>query len=294
MRHCRNPFAAARAARKSVLTQISIGCLLAGAALAVAQPADLSLSPQQAQSLVASALANELRAAQDPSHPMRYTLHKVSPRFTSTKQIVETRDGEVARLIAVFDKPLSPAAEQQEQTRLNALASNPGLQRHRKQSEDADTARALKVLRALPDAFIYQYAGPVPAPEGTLEKYTFKPNPEFTAPDLETTALSQMSGEILIDATKERVAHLEGHLDQDVDFGWGILGRLYKGGWIAIEQANVGGDQWRTVRFQMQMTGRVFFKTRTFDTIEDETGFSPVPQGLDYQKAIEMLEADQK
>jgi hypothetical protein len=39
----------------------------------------------------------------------------------------------------------------------------------------------------------------------------------------------------------------------------------------------------------MQMSGRVVFKTRVFDTSEDESGFTPVPQGMGYQQAIQML-----
>jgi hypothetical protein len=267
-------------------------CLLLCASLALAQPATGSLSPVEAQALVDRALANELRAAQDSSHPMRYVLHKVTSHLTSTKQIIETKDGEVARLTLVFDKPLSPAAEQQEEARLDALSSNPGQQHHRKQSEDADTVRALKVLRALPYAFTYQYAGPADSTSGTIQKFTFKPNPSFSAPDLETTALSQMSGQILIDAANDRVTRLEGHLDHDVDFGWGILGRLNKGGWIRIDQAGVGGNRWRTVHFQMEMSGRVVFKTRVFDTTEDESGFMPVPLKMSYVQAIQMLRAD--
>lgn len=289
-----NRTAALAAASGSVLRLIPLVCLLAGVTLAAAQPAAGSLSTAEAQALVGRALANELRTAQDSSHPMRYVLHKTTPRLTSTKQIVETKDGEVARLTSVFDKPLSPAAEQQEEARLDALSSNPGLQHHRKQSEDADTVRALKVLRALPYAFIYQYTGPADSPRGKIEKFTFKPNPNFSAPDLETTALSQMSGQILIDAASERVTRLEGHLDQDVDFGWGILGRLYKDGWIRIDQADVGGNQWRIVHFQMQMSGRVVFKTRVFDTTEDESGFTPVQKGMGYQQAIQMLHGGTK
>jgi hypothetical protein len=100
-----------------------------------------------------------------------------------------------------------------------------------------------------------------------------------------------MTGAIWIDPVKLRVVRLEGHLQRDVDFGWGILGRLNQGGWIVIEQAEVGGGQWRTVHFQMKMSGRVVFKTRVFDTTENESGYEPVPAGLGYQKAIEMLRA---
>lgn len=244
------------------------------------------------QALVERALANELRTAQGTGHPMRYKLRKNSPRLTSTKLLIETKDGLVARLVSINDQPLSAADEKKEIDRLDGLLNDPGRQKHRKQSEDADTERAMKVLRAMPKAFLYEYssngdaAGTAPA--GRM-KFTFKPNPEFSPPDLETQVLKEMTGAIWIDSATERVTRLEGHLEQDVDFGWGILGRLNKGGSITIEQADVGDGQWRLVRFQMQMTGRVFFKSKVFDTQEQESDFSPVAIGLEYQKAIEML-----
>jgi hypothetical protein len=275
---------------------VLLACLLPGSAVCAAQavpaaPETFSgaLSATQAQALVERALANELRAAQDHGHPMRYSLRKSSPRVTTTKEIIETRDGAVARLVSINDQPLSAADEQKEQARLDALMADPGLQHHRKQSEDTDTGRAVKVLRALPQAFVYQYAGSGDTTSGKVAKFSFKPNPAFSPPDLETEVLTAMSGTVWIDAAQARVARLDGHLDEDVDFGWGVLGLLHKGGWIAIEQAGVGGDQWRTTRFRMQMTGRVFFRTRVFDTTEDETQFEPVPTGLDYAQAIQML-----
>ena len=52
-----------------------------------------------ARRYVDRALANEYSAAQDASHPMRYELRKTSPHWTSTKEICETKDGDVARLV---------------------------------------------------------------------------------------------------------------------------------------------------------------------------------------------------
>jgi hypothetical protein len=43
------------------------------------------------------------------------------------------------------------------------------------------------------------------------------------------------------------------------------------------------------VRFQMQMSGRVVFKTRVFDTTEEQSNYTPVPLGMSYEKAIETL-----
>jgi hypothetical protein len=240
-------------------------------------------------SLVHRALTNELRAAADSQHPMRYRLRKSSPRLTTTKEICETKDGAVARLIAINDGPLSAADEQREQARLEQLLRDPGKQRHRKQSQDDDTARALKVLRSLPNAFIYEYAGSGQGSRGPVQKFSFKPNPKFDPPDLETQVLTRMTGELWIDSSQERVARLQGRLQQDFDFGWGILGRLYKGGSILIEQTDAGDHQWRIAHFEMKMSGRVVFKTKVFDTTEDESQFVPVPVGLKYQQAIAML-----
>jgi hypothetical protein len=248
-----------------------------------------ALAPAQAQALVGRALATELRDARDQNHPMRYRLRKSSPRLTTTKEIVETRDGDVARMVSVFDKPLSQADEQKEQARLDALMSNPNLQKHRKQGEDQDFGIVLKLLRMLPKAFLYEYAGATAGPAGPVEKFTFRPNPQFSPPDLETQALTAMTGEIRIDAAQERVTRLEGHLQQDTNYGWGVLGKLDKGGWIVLDQADVGANQWRIVRFQMAMNLRILFKNKSSDTTEEMTQYLPVPLGIDYRRAIQML-----
>jgi hypothetical protein len=260
---------------------IPLFCLLSGALTSLGQPAahmpDSSSAAQQ-QALLKRVLATELQSAQDSAHPMRYLLHKTSPRLTSTKEICETRDGSVARLISINDRPLSPVDEQKEQARLDALLEDPELQRHRKKSEDTDMERALMILRALPTAFLYQYAGSADGPTGKVERFTFKPNPDFTPPNLETQVLIAMYGQIWIDAAHGHVVRLEGHLQRDEEVGWGFLGRLNKGGWIVIEQANVGA-----------ITARVLFWTKVFDTTEEETRFAPVPAGLSYAQAIQKM-----
>ena len=96
-------------------------------------------------------------------------------------------------------------------------------------------------------------------------------------------------GEIWIDPVHLRVVRIEGRVQQDVNFGWGILGRLNKGGWIVIEQAEVVEGQWGIVRLQMQMSGRFVVRNRAFDTTEEETHYAPLPGGMGYREAVEML-----
>jgi hypothetical protein len=258
------------------------------------QAAQPALTPAQAQAIVQKALATESQAAQDMSHasrPLRYRLRKTSLNLTSVKEIIETHEGDVARLLSINDQPLSLADDQKEQARLQALVDNPGLQQHRKQGEDSDTARALKVLRVLPTAFLYQFAGTATAAAGVVEKFSFKPNPHFDPPDLETGILTAMAGEIWIDPVQERVVRLAGTLQQDKDFGWGILGELDKGGSVEIEQADVGDHQWRIVHLKLVMNGRVLFKAKKSDSVQEYTEFVPLPGDLSYKQAIEMLRA---
>jgi len=256
-----------------------------------AQSGGAGLSPEQAQALVERALATEAQAAQDLSHaghPMRYRLHKTSPRLTSTKEIVETGDGDVARLLSINDQPLSPSDEQTEQARLDALLANPSLQQHRKQSEDSDTARAMKVLRVLPTAFLYKFAGTATAGGATVEKFTFRPNPQFDPPDLETGVLTAMAGEIWVDPVQERVVRLKGSLQQDKETIFNVAG-LDKGGWVQIDQADVGGRQWRIVHIQLKMNGHILWKTKNSDSVQDYSEFVPISKGISYKDAIQML-----
>jgi hypothetical protein len=221
---------------------------------------------------------------------MRYLLRRSSPRLTTTKVIAETRDGDVARLVAINDQPLGLADEQREQARLDALLRDPSLQRHRKQREAGDFGIVLKLLHMLPQAFTYEYAGADAS--GKIERFRFRPNPAFSPPDLETQALTAMTGELWIDAAQERVTRIEGHLQQDTSYGWGVLGKLDKGGWILIDQADVGAGQWRIVRLQIKINLRILLKTKTFDSVQEMTRYALLPSVMNYQQAIQMLRSE--
>jgi hypothetical protein len=265
--------------------------LLAGLPLR-GQTAPVGPTEAQAEALVQRALATESHAAEElghASHPMRYRLRKTSPRLTTVKMIVETREGDVARLVSINDQPLGAADEQKEEARLTALKSNPSLQAHRKQSEDSDTARAMKVLEVLPTAFLYHFEGTGTAGQETIDRFSFKPNPQFDPPDLETGVLTAMAGELWVDPVAERVVRLAGSLQENKDFGLGILGQLDKGGLVEIQQADVGDHQWRIVHLKLVMNGRVLFKAKNSNSVQEYSGFTSLPADLTYGKAIEML-----
>jgi hypothetical protein len=86
------------------------------------------------------------------------------------------------------------------------------------------------------------------------------------------------------------MARLDGHLNQDVSFGFGILGRLYQGGWFSLQRTQVSSTDWKTERFDVHMNGRaILFKIITQEFSEVRSGFSPVAMRLDLAKGAALL-----
>jgi hypothetical protein len=267
-----------------------------------------------AAAVVRRAIAN--RFAEDAAHkPMRFVLHKQDDRHNITQEIVETPQGDVAMLVAVNGTALSAAGQQAERTRLNTLDAHPEYQAHRRKREQDDQARIDKLLHLLPDAFLYHYDSTVPcdvttppsvpapgfeaqpASSGaTAQCYhmTFKPNPSFDPQDVESRILRGMAGEIWIETSAERLCRLNAHLMKDVDFGWGIVGRLDKGGTVFLEQTEIGDKDWELTRMKLNLTGTALMvKPLSYRISEDLAHFAPVPPGTDYHAAIRLLESGQ-
>lgn len=260
-----------------------------GASLAAGQASTADPVASDPVALVKRAAANELKTS-DHGHPYRYKLRKVDNGRTTTKEIVETKDGDVARLLGAEGHPLDAETDQGEVERLNNLLLHPEIQEHRHKREQADSNRADEMVRLLPDAFLYHFEGMGPGPSGPAYRLSLKPNPDFHPPDREAEVYAGMAGELWIDQRQKRMVKLDVHLIADVNFGWGILGKLYKGGSILVEQEDVGNNHWEQEHFKLNLHGKaLLFKSLDFDTTEDETDFTPVPADWGYQDAVKLL-----
>jgi hypothetical protein len=242
--------------------------------------------------LVRRAIQNREDAAKT-HRPLRYLLRKTGDHRDTTKDIIETDQGDVARLIAINNQPLTSEANQAELDRLNTLANHPEIQEHRHQREQKDAARVNRLMRLLPDAFLYRDQGTTPCPstEGTCHHLTFSPNPSFEPPDVEANIFRGLAGELWIDQAQERLTRLDAHVIANVDFGWGILGKLDKGGTIQLEQSDVGNHDWELTTLKLNLKGKaLLLKSLDIHLTEQATHFSQVPSGVDYRKAIQLLE----
>jgi hypothetical protein len=240
--------------------------------------------------IVRDASWNELHS-KSPGRSFRYRQHKVDPKGTTVKEIFETKDGDVARLIEKDGKPLDQEAERAEMDRLNNLLAHPEVQEHRHKKEQEDSARGDEMVRMLPDAFLFTLEGTVEGPNGPCYRLKFTPNPAFVPPDREGEVYHGMVGELWVDQAQERLVKIDAHLISDVNFGWGVLGRLYKGGSILVQNADVGLHHWETVHKKQQFQGKLLMmKSVDYSTTEDYTDFEVQPQELSYQEAIHLLQ----
>jgi len=240
--------------------------------------------------LVRRATQHRIDASQN-HQPLRYLLRKKDGLRDTTKDVIETRDGDVARLVALNGQPLSAQANQAELDRLDNLANHPEIQQHRYQREQKDAERVNRLMRLLPDAFLYRFQGMVPCAAGQCYRLSFSPHPRFNPPDLEAAVFRGMAGEVWIDQAQERLTRLDAHLISNVDFGWGIIGKLDKGGTIQITQADIGGHDWEVTSLMVDMRGKALMvKSLSFQITEQASHFSPAPGGVDYRKAIQLLE----
>lgn len=249
-----------------------------------------SLAKSDPHALVQAAVENELKNFYGHRPPVRYLLRKKTRNTDTAKEIVETDQGGVARLIAIRNQPLTASQSQVELERLHELASDAGAQQHRHHNEQRDAARVAGVMRLLPEAFLNQFEGSVQTPNGVAIRLTFAPNPGFSPPTLESRILTGIRGEIWIDPTDLRVVRIEGHLFRTVDYGWGILGVLYPGGTIRIDQTRAPKCGWQLARLNLNMTGKELM-LKSLHVVVDETAadYHPVPAGWKYTDAIQWL-----
>jgi hypothetical protein len=259
-------------------------------AVAVAQnpvlPAPTPL-PQNPNEYVRQMIEHELTELNHDHTHWRYHLHREDEKNNYDRDVIETPQGSLARTLLMGGKPLSSEQRQKDEERMRKLVSDPQERDQRVKREKEDDEKVEKMLRSIPQAFAFKYEGE----ENGLLRLSFVPNPHWDPPSLELRIFKSLKGNLWADLNANRLAGIDGTLFEDVSFGWGILGRLYKGGTFKVMQKDVGDGHWTVVSEEVNMTGRaVLFKTITRKQAEIFTDFRRVPDSITMSQAYEMLE----
>jgi hypothetical protein len=238
------------------------------------------------QALVRQVVTNELVAQQSDNTYWMYVSELQEPGKELTKEVIETKEGALTRMVAENGHAPTPQQRQQEEERLNRLIHNPSELRKQKQEHERDERKEQQLLSMLPDGFLYQYE----SEEGRTIRLSFRPNPKFLPPTREAKVFHAMQGTMLVDGREKRLLELRGQLIRDVVFGWGIFGRLYAGGTFDVQQTEVGPGHWEATLIDVHIRGKaLFFKTINEQQHEVRHDFRQVSGGLTLEQATQVL-----
>jgi hypothetical protein len=265
---------------------ILAGILTAASAACCAQNTAQSAAQEDPGRLVRETVYNELQ--DHGSHAYwRYWVRQQCQDGSRMEEQVETADGAISRLFLQNGQPLDEQHEEVERTKLLSLRNSPSEQASRRQAYRDDEQRIGRILALLPDAFVYQDAGL----ENGARHLHYTPNPKYSAHTIEARVFHQLSGDLWIDVRMKRMRRLEGRLNDDVNFGLGMLGRVNKGSWFRMSRTQVSENEWKTDRYEIHMNGRaLLFKTIAHETSETRGGFELVPPAMTLDQGLKVLE----
>src|SRR6266567_806854 len=239
-----------------------------------------------ADDLVRAVVANELKAQGESRGRWMYRVDKEEQNKQKAKEVVQTGQGSLERLVAIDGRPLNAKEQQDERERIGNLVRNSAEQQRLEQTKKKDAEQCRAFFKMLPDALIFIYAGR----DGNLIKLNYRPNPGFQPPSREARVFHEMEGEMWVHETQRRLVSIRGQLIADVKFAGGLLGHLEKGGHFHVEQRELLPGQWDLTFMEVDMKGKaLLFKTIAVQEKEYRSDFRTVPDGLTLAEAADIL-----
>ena len=220
-------------------------------------------------------------------------MHIIDAKGDQVRDVIESEDGTVARLILRDGKPLTEEQDKAERQRLEGMVRSPSAYYKHVKDDSSGKKIADSLMRLMPDAMDYTYTPGQPQtgrnPGMTEIVFDYEPNPKFNPPTTTAEALKGLKGRVWIDAKSRHVVRMEGNVFQGVNLGWGLLAHIYPGGRLLLDQVDAGNGRWIFSHFTEQITVRALMvKNLNINTTVDASNFQTMP-AMRYQDAIKLL-----
>jgi hypothetical protein len=240
------------------------------------------------QQLIRQAVANELKSS-FVTQNCTYQYHREVSGKQETRFMIKTSDLVVGKLISIGNVPVSPDQEAKENQRLQDLLAHARQQDRlrRQQQRWEDQMRAL--LQAIPHAFEFTKTQTEARPDGdSLVHFAFQPSADFKPANIELQFLRGLAGTMVIDAKRKQIVNLQAHLFRDIDFGWGLLVHLNKGGSFVLDREAVADSPSNIRNFSLDMSGK-FLVLKKFGMQWNFDHFACFREPVTLASAVEML-----
>lgn len=266
-----------------------LGMLIVGGSALSAPRADspITTTNTSAQQLLKKVTDNELAADKADDFLWMYISEDHKAGQDIKEKTVETRHGILTLRLSVDGKPLDKNQEAKQRDHLHEMVSNPQEAKKAQQDQQQDSDQAEDMLRLLPQALLAKYG----TRRGDLQALDFRPNPSFNPSSHEAEVFQAMSGIMWINIKEDRLKEIDGHIGHRVNFGWGVLGHLDKGGRFRVVQAEVVPGHWEIVKLIVDMRGKaLFFKSISVQQDETRSDYKLLPPGITLAEGAKLIE----
>jgi hypothetical protein len=269
--------------------------LACSAALFAQQTRDpLSVPPHQ---WAVDAANNEIKVIEYGDSYLRYRIHTQDSKGDQVRDVIESKDGAVARLIYKENRPLTPEEDSDERSRLQAMLDSPANFAKHISRDNNGKKTAIDLIRMMPDAMTFTYVPGQPQrqrphikPDAPLEVVIdFQPNPAWKPPTITSEALTGLKGRLWIDPQTHYMTRMEGSIFQAVNVGFGLFAHVYPGGQLTFEQLEVAHERWIFSRFVERLSVRALMLKTFKENMDIEGSNYSVVARMSYQDAIHML-----
>lgn len=262
-------------------------------ALGSAHPQAVSLSPKAWAEEVAN---NEIKIIQYEKSYLRYRIHTIDSKGDQVRDVIESKDGTVARLLYKDNRPLTPQEDADEHSRLQAMLDSPAAFARHIKNDASGKKLAVDLIRLMPQAMLFTYASGQPqrprsptsanAPEIVLD---FEPDPNWNPPTMTSEALTGLKGRLWLDPATHVLTRLQGTIFKQVNVGLGVFAHIFPGGQVTFDQVQVLPDRWLFSHFVEHVTVRaLMFKTISEDMDLQTSNYGKVNE-MNYRGAIHLL-----
>jgi hypothetical protein len=261
--------------------------LLVTLALLAVSSISLAQTPPSLEQLVKDVAWNEVQDRERDSF-WQYRVQQKIGQQAFVKYQVETEHGPIYRILEKNGQRLDAKQQREEDVRLSNLLNSPGALEKNREDHLQDEERLQRLTKLMPEAFIFETDGP---PSGDLLTLKFHPNPAFKPPTYEARVFHGMAGTMVINQRLKRFVAMHGTVIERIDFGFGLLGYVDKGGHFDIHREQVTNTHWKTDLVNVHVSGRVIlFKSVSKDHYEARSQFQPVETTISLAEAKRLLD----
>ncbi len=239
-------------------------------ATAPARGDDRPPAPEQLHALLERVLSNQQRDDAALEQYERTERRQVRRRERDpalaedkTFRVIPTGIGIERILIEENGRPVDAALYRRQLQNVEqalVLALNPTQARQKPSAERSAKRRQERreMVGAVRNAFLFTWLGREMRNGRTLAKIRLEPNPDFKPASRATSLFANVRATAWVDESAGQLVRIEAEIFRDIYFGGGLLGKVYHGGRLVMEQAEAAPGVWLPTLYDYNFAGRKF------------------------------------